>query len=170
LPSTEKHIEIAMKLFERMQDPWGIVEMKLLSIQLQLVALASKPDSKNEAASKLIAIGKLVAECEAIELDEAEPRQHRHLTKAWYLHAKGDVSAASEEVAAARLVFRALDEQSPAERAGDHTPQLLDRLTRLTWPEDQLGPIHAWRTNLLAQDRGEQLPPSSQWPSSPSSN
>jgi eukaryotic-like serine/threonine-protein kinase len=169
LPSAEKHVDLSLRLFEKLHDPWGILEMRLLRIQIGLLNIAAsrprmrsgKTKSDVAVAEALAAVSAQIAECDAMVLDEAEPRQHRHLTRAWFLFEQGLLDAAIQEVRAAREVFGT---DSIHERVGDHTPQLLDRLTRLAWPEEHLKVIHAWRTTLLAQDRADQLPPSSQWP------
>ena len=66
----EAHARVALKIYDRLQDPWGELESRLLLAQ---VALA-RDDDRAEA---------LVQACDLVVLDEAEPRQHRHLTRAW---------------------------------------------------------------------------------------
>ena len=64
---------------------------------------------------------RLVAECERIILDEAEPRQHRHLTNAWLAQKQSRWADAATEMDRARAAF------GDKARCGDHTPHLLTR-------------------------------------------
>ena len=65
------------KIFERLQDPWGELEARLLLAQ---VALARGRPRRARSSSRTAS---------AIVLDEAEPRQHRHLTLAWLAQRQG---------------------------------------------------------------------------------
>jgi hypothetical protein len=76
---------------------------------------------------------------------EPEPKQHALLTEAWLSQLTGDVDGAAAAVDAAAGVF------SERSRVGDHTPHLLGRLLRLTWPDDVRQRIDAWRS--LVNDR-----------------
>ena len=75
-------------------------------------------------------------------MEEAEPRQHFLLTRAWLEVVEGDSDAALESIEAAAEVF------GQRTRAGDHTPHLLSRLGRFTWSANALNRIDAWRTVL----------------------
>ncbi len=113
--AAQAHAQVAARLFDSLQDPWGELESKLLIAQ---VALAR---GDGEAKG-------LVAACDSIQLDEAEPRQHRHLTRAWLAQREGRWQNAEEEIERARSVFGGDWTQT-----GDHTPALLKRLSRLPW-------------------------------------
>ena len=120
------HAQVAARIFDVLRDPWGELESKLLLAQ---VALA-----RGDASAP-----PLVAACDAIFLDEAEPRQHRHLTRAWLAQQEGRWSRAEEEVDQARDVFRGDWTQT-----GDHTPALLKRLSQLTWSGNAPTKIENW--------------------------
>ncbi|MCA9634147.1 MAG: hypothetical protein KC766_41165, partial [Myxococcales bacterium] len=129
------HSDLAETLFTKMSDPWGHLESKLLSCQ---VALARHD---RELAQRLL------LEAEQIHVEEAEPRQHFLLTRAWLQLELGDLDAAEESVESASEVF---GERS---RGGDHTPHLLGRISRLRWPPHVLGRIEAWRAQLVDRAR-----------------
>ena len=61
----------------------------------------------------------------AIVLDEAEPRQHRHLTHAWLAQSEQRGATPPNEIDRARAAF------GDKARCGDHTPQLLKRFVKL---------------------------------------
>jgi hypothetical protein len=124
--SASAHAQVAARLFDVLQDPWGELESKLLLAQ---VALA-RGDA--EAAA-------LVAAGDSIQLDEAEPRQHRHLTRAWLAQKQERWSDAEAEIEQARTVFGGGWSQT-----GDHTPALLKRLVRLAWNEPAHTKIDRW--------------------------
>jgi len=141
------HAQVAAKIFARLRDPWGELESQLLLAQ---VALAS--DVPGAAA--------LVEACNQIAVDEAEPRQHRHLTRAWLAQKESRWAAAAEELDLARTAY------GDRLRAGDHTPLLLKRLVRLTWLGTALGKIEGW---LQAMD-ADQTPSSRRIPIPPPSS
>jgi hypothetical protein len=139
---------MAFKIYERLRDPWGDLEARLLLAQ---VALAKGDDGADS----------LVAACDGAVLDEAEPRQHRHLTRAWLAQRRGRWADAAAEIDAARGAFlvggpdgeprtprgrtaKALASAEAASRTGDHTPHLLTRLSRLEWIGPALGKIELW--------------------------
>jgi hypothetical protein len=123
--AARKHANAAAKIFERLQDPWGDLEARLLLAQ---VALA---EGNAEAAD-------LIRECEKIVLDEAEPRQHRHLTLAWLAQREGRFGDAASELDRARAAF------GDKTRCGDHTPQLLVRFSRMRWDANGAAKVSAW--------------------------
>ncbi len=120
------HALAAAVLFDRLADPWGQVETKLLQAQLAL----SRGDEET-ARTELIA-------CEAVALVEAEPKQHRHLTRAWLAYHEGRFNDAARELDAARAAFK-----DPT-RTGDHTTQLLERFAAMQWPKPAGPRIDAW--------------------------
>lgn len=137
LDLAEIHADLAQGLFQSLSDPWGHLEVKLLSCQVAL------------ARHEVEAARALLCDAEQIHVEEAEPRQHFLLTKAWLELESGDLDAAEQSLEAASEVF---GERS---RGGDHTPHLLGRLSRLGWPPHVLGRIDAWRSQLV--DRARRL-------------
>jgi hypothetical protein len=75
--SADAHAHAAAAAFEKLADPWGQVETKLIVAQIAL-------DRGQSDAAR----GELIA-CEAVALVEAEPKQHRHLTMAWLAYHEG---------------------------------------------------------------------------------
>jgi eukaryotic-like serine/threonine-protein kinase len=135
LDMAELHAERAVAVFDEMRDPWGILESKLLLCQIAL----ARHDLEQARVQ--------LEECGAIAVEEAEPRQHFLLTRAWLLFASGDPDAALESIEAASEVF------SDRARAGDHAPHLLGRLARMQWPPHALDRIDAWRALLTDRAR-----------------
>jgi hypothetical protein len=143
LAAATAHATVALKIFERLQDPWGELEARLLLAQ---VALAQGDPRAEE----------LVARCQAISLDEAEPRQHRHLTIAWLRQKQGDWADAAKEIDEARAAF------GDRARCGDHTPQLLARFSKMAWQGAALSKIDAWLQLIASANPDDAV--SSQWP------
>lgn len=139
------HVDLLTAIFSKLQDPWGILEARLLRAQIALLC----DDEGAEA---------LVTACDEITVDEAEPRQHRHLTRAWLLWKQQRWVEAARELDAGRTAF------GEKARSGDHTPHLLERFVKLRWEAPAQAKLDAWRRTLEAQDRGDSVPPSSQWP------
>lgn len=137
------HATVALKIYERLQDPWGELEARLLLAQ---VALARDDAS---AADLVAASGRIV-------LDEAEPRQHRHLVNAWLAQKESRWTDAAAEIDKARAAF------GDRARCGDHTPQLLHRLSKMTWLGPALSKIDAWLQLIESANPDEAV--SSQWP------
>lgn len=99
---------------------------------------------------------KLVAECERIIVDEAEPRQHRHLALAWLAQKEHRWTDAALEIDRARMAF------GDRARTGDHTPHLLVRFSKMTWLGPALAKIDGW---LQALERAAaDMPPMSRAP------
>jgi len=154
--AAEAHARVAFKIFERLQDPWGTLEARLLVAQVALARDDPRADS-------------FVAACDRAVLDEAEPRQHRHLTRAWLAQQQGRWAAAAEEVDAARVafVFPAGERDVVATpfgearvRTGDHTPHLLLRFARAAWVGPAAGKIDAWLRQLDIAASAGPVPPS----------
>ncbi|HTJ81662.1 MAG TPA: protein kinase [Polyangiaceae bacterium] len=135
----EEHARAAADLFDRLADPWGQVETRLLLAQIGLVR-----GDADAARDHLIA-------CEAVALVEAEPKQHRHLTRAWLSYHEGRFHEAAKELDAARAAFR-----DPI-RTADHTPMLLERFASMTWPKPAGPKIDAWRAGLGHKTRQESV-------------
>ena len=133
------YAEAAEKAYADMRDPWGIVEARLLRAQ---VALASR--DLTEARNSLM-------RAREISVKEPEPRQHYLLTRAWYQHESDNPEAAQEALANAPLVF------AKPWQVGDHTPQLLSRLSRLSWQtEGTAQDINEWRELIRARAREDE--------------
>jgi serine/threonine protein kinase len=128
----DEHARAAALLFDKLADPWGQVEVRLLLAQIGLCR-----GDADAAREHLIA-------CEAVALVESEPKQHRHLTKAWLAYHEGRFHEAARELDAARAAFK-----DPI-RTGDHTPMLLDRFGAMSWPKPAGARVEAWRAGLLA--------------------
>ncbi|MBX3184439.1 MAG: protein kinase [Polyangiaceae bacterium] len=135
LDMAEIHAELTLSLFEQLDDPWGRLEATLLQAQ---VALGRGDLERAEG---------LLIEAAQIRVEEAEPRQHFLLTRAWLLYGKGRLEGAEEALELASEVF---GERS---RGGDHTPHLLGRLSRLPWPAHVEGRIAAWHAQLVDRAR-----------------
>ncbi len=138
LDAAELHIERAIATYGMLGDPWGLVESKLLACQTSL------------ARHDLERAAELFDDASRVELEEAEPKQHRLLTEAWLLHAQGapERALACIDTAAEVLGSRA--------RAGDHTPHLLGRALRWEWPPDAVSRIYEWRALLTDRGRRQQ--------------
>jgi hypothetical protein len=144
--AADAHSRVGFRIYERLQDPWGELESRLLLAQVGL----ARGDSRAES---------LVAACDRVVLDEAEPRQHRHLTRAWLAQQQGRWNDAAAEIDAARAAFvvaspspegggvRAAEARS---RTGDHTPHLLMRLSRLDWVGPAQATLEAWLLQVEA--------------------
>jgi serine/threonine protein kinase/tetratricopeptide (TPR) repeat protein len=126
------HAEAARAIYENLADPWGIVEAKLLFAQ---IALARGDDSAR----------RLVEDAAAFELDEAEPRQHRHLTAAWLANTEERWDDALRELEAARSAF------GDTRRTGDHTPHLLARFARMAWLAPVAQCVESWLATIERQ-------------------
>jgi tetratricopeptide (TPR) repeat protein len=134
----EIHADRALSLYGKLGDPWGIVESKLLKCQ----ALLAHHDLDRASA--------MLEQLNTIDLEEAEPKQHLLLTRAWFWYESGDTDQGFEALDAASEVF------SQRSRAGDHAPHLLGRLSRLAWPEHVVDRIDAWRAVLTDRARRAQ--------------
>jgi tetratricopeptide (TPR) repeat protein len=134
----ELHADRALAIYSEMGDPWGVLESKLLQSQVVLAHF----DTERAAA--------LLEECGTFRLEEAEPRQHLLLTRAWWALLVGDGDRAFEALDAAADVF------GQRSRAGDHTPHLVSRLSRLEWPEHARERIAAWMALLNDRARRAQ--------------
>jgi hypothetical protein len=142
--AAEAHARVALKIYDRLQDPWGELEARLLLAQVGL----ARGDSGAAA---------LVAACDRVVLDEAEPRQHRHLTRAWLAQRQSRWEDADGEIDRARAAFVVSSPEGGGVRAaearartGDHTPHLLARLYELPWQGGAHEKIGAWLQQIRA--------------------
>jgi tetratricopeptide (TPR) repeat protein len=134
LRSSRDHALSASSLYAEMGEPRGHVEASLVLAQVAL------------AANKPVAAD-LIRACESVGLAEAETRQHLLLSKSWLAHTEGRREEAQQNLEAARQCFR--DPRS----SGDHTRQLLARLSEFGWPKDGRKIIDDWRTELGSRKR-----------------
>ncbi len=135
LDMAELHTERAIQIYSQMRDPWGMLEAHLLRGQIAL----ARRDVETGA--------QILEQASTYQVQEAEPRQHFLLTRAWLEWMQEDTDKAFESIEAAADVF---GERS---RSGDHTPHLLARLARLPWPEHAKQRIEAWRSVLNERAR-----------------
>lgn len=124
------HASVAERIYDKLVDPWGLLETKLVLAQVAL------------ARADLTEARDLVAASAVIMTDEAEPRQHRHLTQAWLAREEGRWEAASMAIDAARETY-----PDPA-RCGDHTPFLLEKLAKMNWEGAAAGKVASWSSAL----------------------
>jgi serine/threonine protein kinase/tetratricopeptide (TPR) repeat protein len=140
LDAGELHAERAERLYTQMRDPPGVVEARLLRAQLAL------------ARRDLLAARKVLMQAREISVREPEPRQHYLLTRSWFQFESGDVIGAQEGLNAAPGVF------TRPWQVGDHTPQLLARLTRLPWPNPEvLDAVEEWRSVIHDHARRDRV-------------
>jgi hypothetical protein len=135
LDMAELHATRAVAIYSQMGDPWGQLEAGLLGCQIALC----RHDVETAA--------KLLEQCGTIHVEEAEPRQHYLMTQAWLHMESGDPDKATEALESASEVF------GNRLSAGDHTPHMLARLARLSWPELTHSRIEAWRALLTDRAR-----------------
>jgi tetratricopeptide (TPR) repeat protein len=131
------HADRANKTYAKINDPWGVMETKLLLCQVALY--------RHDTARAR----ELLEECSRIAVEEKEPRQHFLLTRAWLEAENSDLDEALESLEAAADMF---DQRT---RAGDHSPQLLLRLLRYRWSAQARARIDSWRLQLI--DRARRL-------------
>src|SRR5690606_15325516 len=114
----EENANYATELYQSMDDPWGIMEAKLLSCQIALM----HHDTDNART--------FLDQCADIVVEEPEPRQHYLLTRAWLEMELGDAERAFKTIQVASQVF------DTPHRVGDHTVHLLGRLARYAWKDE----------------------------------
>jgi hypothetical protein len=137
------HAKVAGRLYATLKDPWGDVESELLLAQVALACGESHATT-------------LLSACDAIVLDEAEPRQHRHLTRAWLAHTEERWEDAAQEIELARWAY------GERTRTGDHAPQLLARFARMQWGEPAREKIDEWLDSMDRESRAGSE--SAEWP------
>jgi eukaryotic-like serine/threonine-protein kinase len=123
----------ALSTGESRGDPWGQVEASCVLAQ---VALA-RGDVKAASSALSLALG--------VELDDAEPLQHRELTAAWVWICEKKYDDATAALARARKAF------SDPRRTGDHTPQLVERLAEAARGTPVEPTLSLWLASLRAR-------------------
>jgi len=134
LRRSRDHALAASSLYAEMGEPRGHVEASLVLAQVAL------------AANKPIAAD-LIRACESVGLAEAETRQHLLLSKSWLAFTEGRREEAASDLEAARQCFR------DPRCSGDHTRQLLARLSELRWATHERKLIDEWRAELGSRKR-----------------
>jgi tetratricopeptide (TPR) repeat protein len=134
LRRSRDHALSASSLYAEMGEPRGHVEASLVLAQVAL------------AANKPVAAD-LIRACESVGLAEAETRQHLLLSKSWLAYSEGRRDEATSDLEAARLCFR------DPRCSGDHTRQLLARLSDLRWPKTARKILDDWRNDLGGRRR-----------------
>ena len=129
------HSDWCLRLYTDLDDPWGILEGKLLTAQLALLE------------RNLDTAGAILDECAQLEVEEPEPRQHYLLTRAWLARELDRLEEAQDLVERAMRVF------PEPHRVGDHSPQLLTRLSRYAWPPGTRELVVQWRAELKRPTR-----------------
>lgn len=125
-----RNTEWCAQLSADLDDPWGIVEAKVLGAQ---EALLRRDLERAET---------LLEESAEMAVEEPEPHQHRLLTEAWLLRETEHPDTAQERIQAAMETF------PNKNRVGDHTVHLLARLSRYRWPPKGRRLIESWRKTL----------------------
>jgi tetratricopeptide (TPR) repeat protein len=129
----------SLELYRSLGEPSGQAAATLLLIQVYL------------AKGEISAAGELLVGVRQILGEERGALQHCLLTEAWYALALGEDEAAEKALVEAAGCF--------AQRcqAGEHTSQLLARLSRLQWPSPgALGLIEDWRRAIDDHERRDQ--------------
>jgi tetratricopeptide (TPR) repeat protein len=138
--SAARHAHDALDLYTKLGDPWGILESRLLLAQEALLR-----DNLDEARTEL-------ETCDQVQITEAEPQQHRHLTRAWVAAAQGYYRKAAQAIDDAQLVF------ADRRRMGDHAAQLLHRFDQMRWKEPAGSKIREWCDSIAGMRTTGQYP------------
>lgn len=138
--AAQKHAAEALDLYSKLGDPWGLLESHLLVAQIALVRGAL--DEAKEA----------LGQCDALEVNEAEPQQHHHLTRAWLAAAQSQWKRAAAAIGEAQSVF------ADPRRVGDHTTQLLQRFATLRWRDPVARAVAAWLEQIGGMRSTGQFP------------
>ena len=134
LNEAEQHARECKALFDQMGDPWGIVESQLLLAQVALARGAPEAEQ-------------LVAECDVSAIQEKEPVQHCHLTRAWLACRQHRFLEAVEEIELATSSM-------PGGGLADHSFQLYVRLVAMPWPEELRERVFQGLPSTIAEQVG----------------
>jgi serine/threonine protein kinase/tetratricopeptide (TPR) repeat protein len=133
------HAGRSLRFYEMMREPSGQSEAELLMAQVHLAR-----GELSDARPLLERVGEKFGE-------ERGPRQHYLLSQAWLELELGDVDQAHRALGSAANCFSELCQ------AGEHTSQLLARLSRLRWPgTEALDLIEEWRRAIDDHERRDQ--------------
>jgi eukaryotic-like serine/threonine-protein kinase len=139
LDNAQVHASRSLRLYQMLVEPSGQSEAELLLCQTHLAR-----GELTEARRLLDDVGEKFGE-------ERGPKQHYLLSEAWLELEQGDVDQAHRALGAAANCFSELCQ------AGEHTSQLLARLSRLRWPGNEaLDLIEEWRRAIDDHERRDQ--------------
>jgi hypothetical protein len=139
LDNAQVHASRSLRLYQMLVEPAGQSEAELLLTQSHLAR-----GEVVEARHLLEGVGEKFGE-------ERGPKQHFLLTQAWLELELGDIDQAHRALGAAANCFSELSQ------AGEHTSQLLARLSRLRWPgAEALDLIEEWRRAIDDHERRDQ--------------
>jgi len=127
--SARGHAHAAQEIYDRLEDAWGQLEARLLLAQADLL--------RGSVAARGV-----VEDADRFEPEEPEPRQHRHLVRAWLAHAEGRWADAASEIDQARAAY------GRTTRSGDATPHILARFAKMLWVGPAVAKIENWRKTL----------------------
>lgn len=133
--SAAQHVDQMSEIAKKTSDRRGELEALVLRAQVNLIRrdIPAAVDAINRARR--------------ISLVEPEPRQDLLLTETWLALEQDELKRAQDKLTAASAVFRELHV------SGDHTTQLLARLSRYRWSEQAQAAVDAWRAALLDNER-----------------
>ena len=131
----EQHIDQMAEIAKKTSDRCCELESLVLRAQAALVRRNSRQAQE------------FMHRARRISVVEPEPRQNLILTEVWLALEQDDLSKAHERLTAASSVFRALHV------AGDHTMQLVTRLSRYRWPDAARVELEAWRAAITDKSR-----------------
>ncbi|HWO12157.1 MAG TPA: hypothetical protein VNN80_21830, partial [Polyangiaceae bacterium] len=139
LDNAQIHASRSLRLYQMLVEPAGQAEAELLLAQSYL-ARGELPDAR----ALIEAVGEKFGE-------ERGAKQHYLLTVAWLEMDLGNVERAQRALRAAASCF------SDLSQAGEHTSQLLARLSRLRWPmAEAFDLIEEWRRAIDDHERRDQ--------------
>ena len=139
LDNAQIHASRSLRLYQMLVEPSGQAEAELLLAQAYL-ARGELPDAR----ALIEAVGEKFGE-------QRGAKQHYLLTLAWLEMDLGNVERAHRALRAAASCFADLSQ------AGEHTSQLLARLSRLRWPAaEALDLIEEWRRAIDDHERRDQ--------------
>ncbi|GAC1394034.1 MAG: hypothetical protein NVSMB47_02400 [Polyangiales bacterium] len=139
-PAALRHARTGLDLYEKLGDPWGVLESRLLLVQESLLRGAVAGAQLEMKA------------CDEISIDEAEPQQHRHLTRAWIAASMADFDKAAAAIGEAQHVF------PDRRRMGDHAQQLLARFDALHWKAPAGARVREWVESMGGMRSTGQFP------------
>ncbi len=139
LDNAQVHGGRSLRLYQMLVEPTGQTEGQLLLAQVHLAR-----GELAEARALLEGVSSKFGE-------ERGPKQHYLLSEAWLELEQGDVDQAHRALGSAANCFAELCQ------AGEHTSQLLARLSRLRWPgTEALDLIEEWRRAIDDHERRDQ--------------
>jgi serine/threonine protein kinase/tetratricopeptide (TPR) repeat protein len=139
LDNAHIHASRSLRLCQAISDPCGEIQATILLVQVHL------------ARRELTMAKELMPPFKDVTALEPGPKQHFLLTQAWLSLDSGDPAAALRSLKEATSTFGTLSQ------AGEHSTQLLARLSRFNWPDDEaLDLIEEWRRAIDDHERRDQ--------------